>query len=100
MKLSKKATKGLIKNYFSFKHRLPAGTDISMWEKLTMKEMAFDDPPLPAAPDLEKNRIADEIQDVFALLDIRIDSILDILKDGSKTMKELWQHCYSTQDGV
>jgi hypothetical protein len=62
-----------------------------------MGQMGFDDPPLPSSPDLQKSRIALDLQHTFFLLGSSLPDPTARLKDDSLTLRDFSAWCFSEQ---
>ena len=97
-RLSKNQCSSLVFHYFLFEGWLPPGTTPDQWEAVRMADMDLDDPPLPGDPDLQKRRIAFDLQNQFVLLGSRLASPLDVLRNGEATLGELGTWCFENQE--
>jgi hypothetical protein len=59
--------------------------------------LQIDDPPLPSDQDLQKRRIALDLQNLFFVLGGETESPLDHLRDGTMTLGQLAQRCCAQQ---
>jgi hypothetical protein len=97
-RLSKNQCSSLVFHYFLFEGWLPPGTTPKTWRAVTMGAMDFDDPPLPGDPDLQKKRIAFDLQNQFFLLGSGLRSPFEFLTDDEATMGELAVWCFENQE--
>jgi len=97
MKLNQKQTRNLVARFWIFAGRLPAGTNNDTVDAVQMKDLELDDPVIPSAPDYEHQKYAELLTHDFNKLSIAVPSIIDVLKDDKKTMKDLWTYCYTSQ---
>lgn len=98
-RISLNQCKSLIYLYFLTEGWLPPGTTHRTWQNVTMKELAMDDPPLPSAPDFQKQCIALDLQTQFFRMGGEIPSPLSQLKIPTRTLGELAQWCFDNQKG-
>ena len=96
-KLSKTQCDNLVFRYFLAEGWLPPGTTAKTWRAVTMGEMRFDDPPLPSSPDLQKSRIALDLQHTFFLLGSSLPDPTAQLKDGSLVLRDFAAWCFDQQ---
>jgi hypothetical protein len=97
-RLSKNQCSSLVFHYFLFEGWLPPGTTPKTWRSVTMGAMDFDDPPLPGDPDLQKKRIAFDLQSRFILLGSRVAAPLEVLADDEATLGALATFCFENQE--
>lgn len=97
MKLSRNQCRSVLYHYFLYEGWLPPGTGDEDWPDVTMEAMRFDDPPLPDAPHLQKERIALDIQRLFFVLGDGVASPLERLKDSDETLGGLAEWCFENQ---
>ncbi len=88
--LSRGQVAHFVYNFFESRSKFPPGTTTQNWTSVTMGQMLFDQPPLPANPHFEKRKLALEIQAWFGAMMLDLESPLEILKTPTKTMKDLW----------
>lgn len=98
-RLSENQCSSLVFHYFLFEGWLPPGTTPDNWRDVRMSDMDLDDPPLPGDLDLQKKRVAFDLQNQFVLLGSRIASPFEILCDGEATLGELATFCFENQEG-
>ncbi|HZN97558.1 MAG TPA: hypothetical protein VFB61_07515 [Gemmatimonadales bacterium] len=89
--------RSLVYRYFLVEGWLPRGTTAQNWRDLTIRRMQIDDPPLPSDQDLQKRRIALDLQNLFFVLGGELESPIDQLRDGTLTLGELAQWCCGHQ---
>ena len=89
----------LVYFYFLTEGWLPAGTTDFTWKGVTMGALEMDDPPLPSAPDFQKERIALDLQEQFFRIRGAIPSPIAQLKIANRTLGDLAQWCFDNQKG-
>jgi hypothetical protein len=89
--------RSLVYRYFLMEGWLPRGTTPANWRAVTVRRLQLDDPPLPSDQDLQKRRIALDLQNLFFVLGGEIESPLDQLRDGQVTLSGLAQWCHTHQ---
>jgi hypothetical protein len=89
--------RSLVYRYFLVEGWLPRGTTNQNWRDLTMRRLQIDDPPLPSDQDLQKRRIALDLQNLFFVLGGEIESPIDQLRDGTLTLGQVAQWCCAHQ---
>lgn len=97
--LTKQQVDNLIFPFFPEESKpYPDGTTPQNWKAVTMSKMLFDDPPTPGNPDAEKSSLAMLLQARFNKRGVKVSSPLSIFKDDAKTMEELCEFCFSSQE--
>lgn len=89
--------RSLIYRYFLVEGWLPRGTTAGNWRDVTMRRLQIDDPPLPSDQDLQKRRIALDLQNLFFVLGGELESPVAQLRDGTVTLNQLAQWCHAHQ---
>jgi hypothetical protein len=89
--------RSLVYRYFLIEALLPRGTTAQNWRDITLRRLQIDDPPLPSDQDLQKRRIALDLQNLFFVLGSETESPIDQLRDGTLTLAELAQWCCAHQ---
>jgi hypothetical protein len=89
--------RSLVYRYFLVEGWLPKGTTTTNWRDVTIRRMQIDDPPLPSDQDLQKRRIALDLQNLFFVLGGELESPIDQLRDGAVTLSQLAQWCCAHQ---
>ena len=89
--------RSLVYRYFLVEGWLPRGTTSQNWRDITMRRLQIDDPPLPSDQDLQKRRIALDLQNLFFVLGGEVESPIDQLRDGTVTLGQLAQWCCANQ---
>jgi hypothetical protein len=92
--LTLNACRGLVFRYFLREGWLPPGTTDESWEGVTMKEMLFDDPPLPSDPHFQKRRASLDLISLFFVLGRDLDDPFEQLKDDALTLAEFAEWCH------
>lgn len=96
-RISQRQSRGIVYQYFLYEGWLPRGTTNRNWWHVTVDELMLDDPPLPSAPHLQKQRVALDLQQYFRVLGGAIPSPLELLKDESLTLGEVVNRIYESQ---
>lgn len=89
--------RSLVYRYFLVEGWLPRGTTADNWRDVTVRRMQIDDPPLPSDQDLQKRRIALDLQNLFFVLGSETESPIEQLRDGTVTLAGLAQWCCAHQ---
>jgi hypothetical protein len=89
--------RSLVYRYFLVEGWLPGGTTMDTWRDVTIAHMQIDDPPLPSDQDLQKRRIALDIQNLFFVLGSEVESPIEQLRDSTVTLKALAEWCCAHQ---
>lgn len=95
MALTKKQFRNFTALFWLHQGRLPAGTNNSNFDQVTMADLDFDDPPVPGALELEKYTKLMEYD--LNKLGVAVPGIRDVLANNAKTMADLYEHCYDNQ---
>ena len=98
-KLSKNQSRSLVYRYFLNEGWLPAGTTRNNWGAVLIRDLALDDPPLPADPHFQKKRVAMDLRNFFSILGSGLASPLEQLKRSTKTLDDLAEWCFENQTG-
>src|SRR5437879_863248 len=96
-KLSQIQCRSLVFRYLLTEGWLPAGTTEDNWGDVVVGDLEIDDPPLPGNPDLQKARVALDLQNFFHVLGSTIASPLGKLRDGSLKLRDLADWCCAGQ---
>jgi hypothetical protein len=91
--------RSLVYRYFLVEGWLPRGTTTANWRDVTIRRLQIDDPPLPSDQDLQKRRIALDLQNLFFVLGGELESPIEQLRDSSVTLGQLAQWCCAHQTG-
>jgi hypothetical protein len=91
--------RSLVYRYFLVEGWLPRGTTTVNWRDVTVRRLQIDDPPLPSDQDLQKRRIALDLQNLFFVFGGELESPIDQLRDGSGTLGQLAQWSCAHQAG-
>ena len=97
--LSRTQCENVLFFYFLGDGWLPPGTTEASWQAVTFGELHMDDPPLPDAPDLQKQRVALDLQHAFHLLGGSLPSPLAELQDRAMTLGSFVAWCVDHQGG-
>jgi hypothetical protein len=89
--------RSLVYRYFLVEGWLPRGTTNQNWRDVTIRRLQIDDPPLPSDQDLQKRRIALDLQNLFFVLGGEIESPIAQLRDGTMTLGQVAQWCCANQ---
>jgi len=89
--------RSLVFRYFLVEGWLPAGTTSGTWRSVTVGQLRLDDPPLPSDGDLQKRRVALDLQHLFFILGSDLESPVEQLKDESLTLGDLATWCQAHQ---
>jgi hypothetical protein len=98
MALTRNQCRTTIYIYFLKEGWLPAGTTRQNWSQVTMSEIEFDQPPLPADPDFQKRKAGMDIQVIFLALGAHLPHPMEVLADGDQTLGDLAQWCMDNQE--
>ena len=98
-KLTKNQCRSVVYHVFLVDGWLPKGTTPHTWDQVTLGAIDFDDPPLPGAPDFQKQQAAAELQTAFLRLGAQVPSALAILSQPTTTLGSLAQWCCDNQEG-
>jgi hypothetical protein len=90
--------RSLVYRYFLVEGWLPAGTTMDTWRDVTIGQMQIDDPPLPSDQDLQKRRIALDLQNLFFVLGGELQSPIEQLRNEAVTLNQLAQWCCAHQN--
>lgn len=96
-KLKKNQVRSLVYRYLLNQGWLPPGTTPTSWPGVTIEELGIDDPALPSDPDLQKKRIALDLQELVATLGSQIPSPLPLLRKLSTTLGEFANAVFESQ---
>jgi hypothetical protein len=83
--------------YFLREGWLPVGTTKQTWKRVTMGDMEFDNPPLPADPHFQKRRISMDLQVIFFNLGSQLGDSLSVLSDDEETLGDFATWCHQHQ---
>jgi hypothetical protein len=96
-KLKKNQVRSLVYRYLLNQGWLPPGTTVTSWPDVTIGDLGIDDPALPSDPDLQKKRIALDLQELVATLGSQIPTPLPLLRKVSKTLGEFADALFESQ---
>jgi len=97
-KLTRNQCRTTVFIYFLQEGWLPAGTTNKNWDEVTMDQIDFDDPPLPADPDFQKRKASMDLQVVFRSVGAHMPNALEILKDEEQTLGDLAKWYFDNQE--
>lgn len=96
-KLKKNQVRSLVYRYLLNQGWLPPGTTVTNWPDVTIGDLGIDDPALPSDPDLQKKRIALDLQELVATLGSQIPSPMQLLKKASMTLGDFADAVFGSQ---
>jgi hypothetical protein len=83
--------------YFLNDGWLPPGTTMANWDQVAIGSMAIDDPAVPGAPDVQKERIALDLQNLCHVLGSDVSSPLTQLEKDKSTLGDLAEWLFGHQ---
>jgi hypothetical protein len=95
--LTKRQCRSLVYRYFLNDGWLPPGTTMTNWDQVTLGSMGIDDPAVPGAPDVQKERIALDLQNLCHVVGSDVASPLAQLEKDKSTLGDLAEWLFGHQ---